>query len=156
MKYLMAGPSHVGRWKQRIAWNQFPKLKECDYMWAEAGGPIFSLKMKNYIEMYANQVDFIFLFVGDFRFGNNYLKEHAMFHELFIDGYTHPDKSLISADNDKRMFEHALKVLDWYQEKYAEKIKFVFWCLNYRETMNKRAGKYYKDGVYEHPVWNYS
>lgn len=156
MKYLIAGPSHVGRWKQRIAWNQFPKLQECDYMYAEPGGAVFSLKMKDYIDLHSDKVDTIFLFVGDFRFGNNFLKEHKQFDNLFMDGFTHPDKSCISLANDKLMYEHAIKVLDWYLLKYKDKIKFIFWCLNYRETKNIQMGKYMVSGKYRHPVWNYS
>jgi len=156
MKFLVAGPSHVGRWKQRIAWNQFPKLDGCDYMYAEAGGAIFSLHMKNYIEMHAEEVDKIFIFVSDFRFGNNYLKENKTFTDLFITGYSHPDKTLISPENDFLMYTQALKVLDWYVAKYKEKVQFIFWCLNYREIKNIQMKKYMVDGKYTHPVWNYS
>lgn len=125
-------------------------------MYAEAGGPIFSLKMNKYIELNEKNVEKIFLFVGDFRFGNSYLKLNDKFDDLFIDGYTHPDREAYSLQNDEIMYKHALKCMDYYVNKYGEKIQFVFWCLNFREVQNINKGKYLDDKrIYSHPTWNY-
>lgn len=156
MKYLVAGPSHTARWKQRISWKQFVQPQNMKYLYFEAAGAIFSKKMEQFIKKNASEVEMIYLFVPDFRFGNDVLKEVPS-SELFFDGFISTNKELISLENDQKLYAHALKVLDYYQDTYGSKIKFIFWCLNYRESQNKKNNKYLNtEGKYAHPVWNIS
>lgn len=155
MKYLVAGPSHTARWWQRIQWKQFPKPHSMVHLYFEPGGAIFSKKMYQYIKNHIESVDIVYLLVPDFRFGNGILKKYETIPNLFMDGFTHPSKELISQKNDEIMFQYALKVLDQYIVEFDEKIRFVFWCLNYREAENKKKNKYLNaEGIYSHPVWN--
>ncbi|WP_297443801.1 hypothetical protein [Sulfurimonas sp.] len=157
MRYLIAGPSHTARWWQRINWKQFPQPDSMQYIYYAAGESLFCKRMFNSIKKNADKVDMIYLFVPDFRFGNNIFEKYEDFPELFIDGYTHPHNEYISKENDKKLYNHGLQVLDEYEKIFKGKIKFIFWCLNYREAMNIKNKKYMnEEGEYRHPVWNLS
>lgn len=155
MKYLIAGPSHTARWWQRIHWKQFPKPKSMCHIYYGPGEALFSKKMYEDIKKHAKNVDMIYLFVPDFRFGNNIFEQYDEFPSLFIEGFTHPHKEYVNDVNDLKMYTHGLKVLDAYQKEFRNKIKFIFWCMNYREAMNIKKNKYINlNGEYQHPLWN--
>ncbi|WP_349829364.1 hypothetical protein [Brevibacterium litoralis] len=84
----------------------------------------------------------------DFRIGNKSL--------------THPDdpashagieRSLINDENDRRMYERSMDRLSEIV-RANPRLRILFWSLAGREDENRRLGKYTRDGVYRHPVWN--
>lgn len=153
----LAGPSHVTRWADDIRKNRVPRVKGVT-LWGEAGLALFSLRLKENIERaIANGKD-VWLMVPDFRFGIDFFKDHENFAETgrFVSGYGLMNKSLISEERDRILFENALSILDYYVEQYRSKIKFMFWCLAVREWRNLLGARYVNsDGVYKHPVWSY-
>ena len=38
---------------------------------------------------------------------------------------------------------------------YLQGLGFIFWDLNFRESINIKKSKYMDNGVYKHLVWNY-
>lgn len=165
--YLIAGASHVELWRTLVNTESILPLSKQDLIYGKDAIPIFSFEIKEFIEKNEKKVDHIILFVSDFRFGNLYLKNHKYFQNLFINGsefeenfiktqnYGPPKKELISQENDNLLYKNALDILDYYKDKYQDKITFLFWDLNVREARNIENRKYFKDGKYKHPVWNY-
>ena len=169
-KYIIAGASHVNGLNQLLAVRVLPPISSKDYILGIPAVPLFSLEIKDYIAKNAEEVDHIFLMVSDFRYGNYYLLKHEKFENIFVshkdydakyngvpsDGFAPMQKNLISSENDRILYENALSVLDYYQDIYKEKISFIFWDLYVRETFNINNHKYTKEGIYQHPLWNYN
>lgn len=153
----LVGPSHVTRWADDIRKNRVPRVEGVT-LWGEAGLALFSQRLKENIERAIARGKDVWLMVPDFRFGIDFFKDHKNFIETgrFVSGYGLMNKSLISEERDKILFENALSILDYYVAQYRSKIKFMFWCLAIREWRNFLAGRYVNsDGVYRHPVWSY-
>lgn len=153
----LVGPSHVTRWADDIRKNRVPNLKGVT-IWGEAGLALFSQRLKENIERAITNGKDVWLMVPDFRFGIDFFKENSNFEITgpFVTGYGLMNKSLISNERDKILYENALSILDYYVKEYGSKIKFMFWCLLVREWQNLLSGRYVSsDGVYKHPQWSY-
>jgi len=165
--HLIVGASHVAAWSHLVESNSMPALSEKDICFGINALPLFSAEARDYIEENHHKVDKIILFVSDFRFGNRFFEKHNDFESTFIyspehasglkthDSFPPPDSRFISLENDSKLYNNALLILDYYIKTYQDKISFIFWDLNVRETINILKNKYIESGKYHHPVWNY-
>ncbi|WP_344310923.1 hypothetical protein [Brevibacterium samyangense] len=94
-------------------------------------------------------MDTLFL-VPDFRFGNK-----AVVNPKIPANHAAVDRSLISPENDAKMYSAVMTALEAIRDKNP-RCRFVFWCFAGREEDNRFAGKYFENGVYRHPTWNLS
>lgn len=156
-KYCLFGASHVTRWSDDIRRGTHIALPDV-YMWGQAGLATFSKALKNNIASHHKSGREIWLLVPDFRFGNNFFKDHENFNkaELFIDGYSHFDRTLLTTQRDKILYEWGLEILDYYTNEYKTKLKLIFYDLFVREYRNRTSNKYIIEGKYQHPIWNYT
>nr|WP_314876139.1 hypothetical protein [uncultured Pseudomonas sp.] len=132
---MIIGPSHVVRWERL---KNFLGVNADFY--GVGGLPIWHEDVR-----LLSRSNDSFIMVGDFRFGNSY---HLTQNKK--DAFT-VKKDLITSEIDRLMLERSEASLERLS---GEKIRLVFWCLFIREYKNIESRKYFKNGVYEHPVWN--
>jgi tetratricopeptide (TPR) repeat protein len=154
----MTGPSHVTRLIDDVN-NQRIALPDHITLWGEGGLPIFSDRLRTNITARIKLGMEIWLMVPDFRFGNNIFKHHQSFAELptgYSNGFSNIDRTLITAERDKMMYDHAISILDRLVAECGGQLKLMFWCLAIREKQNLLKQKYINEqGDYVHPLWNY-
>lgn len=137
---MIIGPSHVVRLETlRETLNINDTFLGC------GGLPIWhenikkNLKQKN------------FIFVGDFRFGNEYLLTGDEKEKLRI------NKGLINIESDTLCLSESKKAISDISKIASEKkieVRFLFWCLFAREYENRKKKRYTCEGIYSHPTWN--
>ncbi|WP_225759647.1 hypothetical protein [Leclercia sp. Marseille-Q4284] len=139
------GPSHIVRW-QYLAKTTLTGLPKVD-SYALPGLPIWDPELISFLKAAENEYEQIYVLVGDFRFGNEIFSAPHKKRHLAI------KKENINNQNDKELLIKALEALD---EIYKIKnVRFIFWDLYLREFINKRAGNYTENNIYQHPLWNY-
>lgn len=149
---LITGPSHAHRLRNCNRTGQ-TNLSFGEVV-GVGGMPIWSPRIKSYLTRYKN----CFHIVGDFRFGNRILYNVNSPEEIASSDkeFTAVDKGLISAENDKIMFEAAKIALDSIVVHNTGETKLLFWDLSIREFEARRDQRYTFNGKYEHPTWNLS
>lgn len=147
---LLIGPSHVHLWQEKI--NSQVRHDPNFAMYGFFGMSLYDSKLKPVIDWYIKEKKgTVFLMVPDFRIGNSELSNHGIsLDSSFVYG------KIINKANDDILYQKALVILDNLVESYGSNIKFIFWCLMGRESLNIKNGNHVEDGVYRHPTWNYS
>ncbi|OUM36989.1 hypothetical protein B8W72_05615 [Pseudomonas putida] len=132
---MIIGPSHVVRWKR------LKDFFEIDSDFFGIGGlPIWH----NVIQCQSKAKN-PFIMVGDFRFGNAFHLTQIESDAFIV------KKDLITPEIDRLMYEKSIKSLEHLERS---DVRLVFWCLFIREYKNIEGGKYFKNDVYQHPIWN--
>ncbi|MBF8788722.1 hypothetical protein [Pseudomonas asiatica] len=132
---MIIGPSHV------VRWQRLKDFFEIDSDFFGIGGlPIWHDAIQS-----RSKTKNSFIMVGDFRFGNAFhlTKKES---DAFI-----VKKDLITPEIDKMMYEKSIKSIENLDK---DDVRLVFWCLLIREYKNIDGGKYFKNNVYHHPIWN--
>lgn len=148
------GPSHIIRWKRMVNEEIFPLHINSSKMVGKGGLPIWSRWLNSEL---ASRNNFkIGLFVGDFRFGNSICGSTKIDSYIFCDSFYAIDRTKISENNDLILYRRSLAALDMINTSSDGNISFIFWCLFCSEVTNRLSRKYFVNGKYKHPTWNYS
>lgn len=148
-KTLIIGPSHIVRWLHFLDTELLPDIRKNITFHGKGGSPVWCDFIKNERKNF-KKYDEIYIFVGDFRFGNKYLKNQNSWRNQH--GI---DKDLINYENDKKLYDLCIKTcIEIIQECGGDKVKFIFWCLAFRELQNIESNKYMQNLNYSHPIWN--
>lgn len=151
---VIFGPSHIYRIELAIKNRLIPDIKG-KYKFVRKGGmPIWSQLVVDELNSESER-DVLFI-VGDFRFGNKILEE-KLYPSLDVTGdYSGIEKRLISKESDTILYRMCMqKILDIIESEKGS-VSFLFWDLSIREYENRKKGNHIDNGVYRHPVWNYS
>lgn len=148
-KKLIIGPSHVDLWQQQIDKGERKNIDAL--LFGVNGLSLYSKKLSKMIEWFLKDEknESLILFVPDFRIGN------ASLHSINLDPLFISKKS-ISHENDIKLYDKAIMILDSLINKYGSRVRLLFWCLLGREYENIKNGNYIESGKYQHPTWNYS
>lgn len=150
---MIVGPSHVYRLEWAIKDRLIPDIKGRYQFIRKGGMPIWSQLVTDI--MTTNRSGQLFFIVGDFRFGNQILEDEAYPRLDLPWQYSGIEKNLISQENDNILYRMCCqRIKDIIDDN--DKAQFLFWDLSIREYENRHRGRYFHDGQYRHPVWNYA
>ncbi|MFZ2450201.1 MAG: glycosyltransferase 61 family protein [Methylovulum miyakonense] len=154
-KIAIVGSSHVSWWEHAIKTGQIPKPYH-DITFIGLGAmPIWGDFIRTGIAEIEDQVDEIFLLLGDFRHGNRILLDEKFLQTGDTSGkFLNIAKELISDENDKILLGLIIKSLGDLRSRLGSKLRILFWSLTYREFQSLEQGRYGGRGNYRHPVWN--
>lgn len=142
----IAGPSHIHIWQKAVFDG---KLKPENYFLLGIPGiSSYSNNFTKAIVWLSTRFEEVYFFVPDFRIGNSGLTSSGDFDGIFI------DPVIINKEIDTLSFKSGMSKLKELSK--LKNIKFLFWCLTGRETINKENGKFTNNGIYRHPIWNLS
>ncbi|MDH0031901.1 MULTISPECIES: hypothetical protein [unclassified Acinetobacter] len=142
----VVGPSHIQIWHKK--WLESKLDVDDFYLLPIPAMSLMSNQSENLIKWWVDWFDNVILFVPDFRIGNV-----TTFSNIHDGRFIEPES--ISNENDIESFRIGLNRLDQYQ--LLKKVKFIFWCLYGRESLNKLDNKFINgNGAYSHPIWNYT
>lgn len=154
-KIAIVGSSHVSWWEHAIATRQIPEPHDDITFIGRGATPIWGDFIRSGIASIEDQVDQVFLLLGDFRHGNRILKNDNFLRTGDSSGnYNNIAKELISDENDKILLELIVKSLQELRARLGSKLRILFWSLTFREFQSLENDRYGGRGNYRHPVWN--
>ena len=154
-KIAVVGSSHVSWWQHAIATRQLPPPNVDITFIGRGATPIWGDFIRTGIANIEQEVDQVFMLLGDFRHGNRVLKSTQFLKSGAISGnFQNIDKALISDENDKILLTLIVKRLQELRERLGSKLRILFWSLTFREFQSLESGRYGGRENYHHPVWN--
>lgn len=154
-KIAVVGSSHVSWWQHAIATQQLPPPTVDITFIGRGATPIWGDFIRTGIANVEQEVDQVFMLLGDFRHGNRVLKSTQFLKTGAINGnFQNIDKALISDENDKVLLALIVKSLQELRERLGSKLRILFWSLTFREFQSRESGRYGGRDNYRHPVWN--
>ncbi|POZ50842.1 hypothetical protein [Methylovulum psychrotolerans] len=154
-KIAVVGSSHVTWWELAIERRQIPQPLPAIVFIGRSAMPIWADYIQAKLAAIEDQVDEVFVFLGDLRFGNKILTDGEFIRTGATSGsFLYIDKDLISDANDKIMLGLTLSYLQQLSARLGSKLRILFWSSTFREYYNLETGRYGGRGNYRHPVWN--
>lgn len=154
-KIAIVGSSHVSWWEHAIATRQIPQPHDDITFIGRGAMPIWGDFIRSGIAGIEDQVDQVFLLLGDFRHGNRVLTDDKFLRTGNTSGnFLNIAKELISDENDKILLQLIVSFLQELRERLGPKLRILFWSLTFREFQSLENGRYGGRGNYHHPVWN--
>ncbi len=156
-KITIVGSSHVSWWEHAIATRQIPEPPHHITFIGRGATPIWGDFIRTGVANIENQVDQVFLLLGDFRHGNRILSTDKFLRTGDTSGnFLNITKELITDENDKILLELIVKYLQELRNRLGSKLRILFWSLTFREFQSLESGRYGGRENYRHPVWNLS
>lgn len=132
-KSIILGP-YVHRLNKFIKDTQVdPSVIEDFTIYGKGGMPFWSNELLELVN--DGQCKCIYLFIGDIRFGNKVLLMDAQRGNI-DDSYLGITSSLISAENDYKMYLHCKRGINIWREKFSN-VKFILWDGFYNNVIKK-------------------
>jgi hypothetical protein len=151
---LVVGPSHVVRIREMVESGALSKLFSPSNLIGIGGVPVWSKQLFELASAPQHSEKPIFMIVSDFRFGNTAFDRGGLPDELFADGFVGVSLGAITDRNDAILRDRCVKALQVWQDKFGDRIKFVFWDLLGRQVQDRLGGRHISNRQYNHPHWN--
>lgn len=149
------GPSHVDRWRHAAQTGQLPKPCVNTVFYGRRGASIWGDYTHQAVSLGKQRANRIVLMAGDFRFGNKVFGSERFHESGDTSGpFFSADKSYISPENDKFLFDLSRNTLHALRNEFGSRLQILFWCLTVRESENRMKGHYGIGNHYRHPTWN--
>lgn len=152
---LIAGPSHVARWRWHVRDGVVDSPLEWDRFIGLGGAPIWHASILRQSAEAAGAEGDIAVLVGDFRIGNGILLEDPVPSASMMDGFLGIAAGAMSPEGDRAMLQHGLAGMRAWHETFGARARYVLWSAFCRQVQDRLAGRHIADGPYRHPVFNY-
>ncbi|WP_432257116.1 hypothetical protein [Limimaricola sp. AA108-03] len=157
-KTIIAGPSHIQRWKSNIAKGALPHADAEVVMVGFGGAPMWSASIRNEVcRSFEPGNSDIYLLIGDYRFGNSIFDDPSQNgSDTFVDGHSSIRRDLINTNSDRLLALKVEEALDYYVATFGESVKLIYWDMVGRRAIDMLQGRYVIAGEYNHPSWGKS
>lgn len=152
---LVAGPSHVVRWRWHVRDGVVDSPLAGDRFIGQGGAPIWQASLLRQSADAAGAEGDIAVLVGDFRFGNGILLADKVPYATMLDGFLGITAGAMSPEHDRAMLQHGLDGMRAWHQAFGDRARYVLWDAFCRQVQDRLAGRHIADGPYRHPVFNY-
>ncbi len=148
---IVAGPSHVTRWKHLAAQGVVPAPFESTHFIGGAGLPAWNRSLFEKVAQRYRPGMRVLLILPDPRSGNAVLEEPEIVEDAFADGFTHILRELISPVCDAEMVRRHVAALGYWWAAFGEDLRLVPWTGLLTAHVHLESGEHWQDGQYSYP-----
>ncbi|WP_172329388.1 hypothetical protein [Mangrovicoccus sp. HB161399] len=149
---ILAGPSHVTRWKHLAANGAVPLPFEKTHFAGGAGLPAWNRSLFEQVANCYRPGMPVVLILPDPRWGNSVLAQPEGGGDGFADGHTHVSRELISPEGDALMIRRHAAALGYWWAAFGEDLRLLPWTGLLTAHVHLERGDYWSGGRYSYPA----